>query len=135
SLVQALESQKGEALGMNQKYIEYSVLEREAQSAKQLYDSLMQRAKETGVSGELRASNIRVVDQAERPRSPSSPRVPVNLGLGFMGGMFLAVMLVFVFEYTDSRIKTPEEIKTYLGLPHLGMLPLIPEATKKADGE
>lgn len=128
SLVQALEQQKGEALGMNQKYIEYSVLDREAQSSKQLYDSLMQRAKETGVSGELKTSNIRVVDQAERPRAAASPRTAANLGLGLMGGSFLAVMLVFLIEYTDSRLKTPEEVKTYLGLSHLGMLPMMSKA-------
>lgn len=133
SLVQALEAQKGEALGMNQKYIEYSVLEREAQSSKQLYDSLMQRAKETGVSGELRTSNIRVVDQAEQPRDPSSPRTMVNVGLGFIGGCFLAGLFVFGSEYVDSRIKTPEEIKTFLRLPHLGMLPLVAGKGKSAE--
>lgn len=132
SLVQALEQQKGEALGMNQKFIEYSVLEREAQSSKQLYDSLMQRAKETGVSGELRTSNIRVVDAAERPRSPATPRTTVNLASGLLSGLFLALVLVFLFEYTDSRIKTPEEVKTFLRLPHLGMLPLM--EAKKGEG-
>ena len=53
---------------MNRKGIEYSVLERDVQSSKQLYESLMQRAKETGVSSELKSSNIRVIDKAERPR-------------------------------------------------------------------
>jgi capsular exopolysaccharide synthesis family protein len=125
SLMQALDQQKNEALGMNEKFIEYSVLDREAQSSKQLYDSLMQRAKETGVSGELRTSNIRVVDPAEQPRSPVLPNTRLNLMGGVAGGAFLAVMLALGFDYLDSRIKTPEEIETYLGLPHLGMLPLM----------
>ena len=74
SLSCALGQQKGEALAMNRKGIEYSVLERDVQSSKQIYESLMQRAKETGVSGELKSSNIRVVDEAERPRTPVTPR-------------------------------------------------------------
>src|SRR5207244_6158098 len=45
SLVGALEAQKREALAMNQKAIEYSVLRREAESARQIYDSLLHRAK------------------------------------------------------------------------------------------
>ena len=67
---------------MNRKGIEYSVLERDVQSSKQIYESLLQRAKETGVSGELKTSNIRVVDEAERPRTPVSPRKALNLLLG-----------------------------------------------------
>ena len=59
---------------MNRKAIEYSVLERDVESSRQIYDSLMQRAKETSVAGELKSSNIRVVDRAEVPRQPVSPR-------------------------------------------------------------
>jgi len=132
SLVQALDQQKGEALGMNQKYIEYSVLDRESESSKQLYDSLMQRAKETGVSGELRTSSISVVDPAERPRRPVTPQRGLNMLLGLVGGIFFAVGLVFFFEYLDSHIKTPEDIKTHLGLPSLGMLPITGDQGKNA---
>src|SRR5262249_16419398 len=65
SLQAALEGQKSEALGLNRKGIEYGVLQREAESNKQIYESLMQRTKETGISSELRATNVRVVDPAE----------------------------------------------------------------------
>jgi succinoglycan biosynthesis transport protein ExoP len=131
SLTGALNQQKTEALAMNQKSIEYSVLEREVQSGRQIYDSLMQRSKETGVSGELRTSNIRLVDAAERPQSHAYPQTRLNLMAGAGAGLLLAVLVAVFFEYVDSRIKTPEEIKGYLGLPHLGMLPLM---SKPADG-
>jgi capsular exopolysaccharide synthesis family protein len=134
SLAAALGQQKGEALAMNRKGIAYSVLDREVQSNKQIYESLMQRAKETGVSGELKTSNIRVVDQAERPRVAVSPRKALNLALGFLGGCLLAFGLSFFFEYLDSRIKTPDEIKAHLGLPFLGMVPALP-AKALTDGE
>lgn len=125
SLTTALNQQKGEALSMNRKGIEYGVLERDVQSSKQVYESLLQRAKETGVSGELKTSNIRVVDVAERPRRPVSPQTRMNLLLALAGGSLLACGLVFFFEYLDSRIKTPEEIRHHLGLPYLGMLPAV----------
>jgi capsular exopolysaccharide synthesis family protein len=125
SLTSALNQQKGEALAMNRKGIEYSVLDREVQSSKQMYESLLQRAKETGVSGELKTSNIRVVDQAERPRAPVTPRKALNMMLGVLSGTILALGLAFFFEYLDSRIKTPDELKAHLGLPSLGMVPAL----------
>ena len=60
---------------MNRKGIEYGVLQREVDSNRQIYESLMQRTKETGISSELRASNVRVVDPAEVPRGPISPNI------------------------------------------------------------
>ena len=125
SLIAALNQQKGEAQAMNRKAIDYGVLERDVQSTKQLYESLLQRAKETGVSTELKTSNIRVVDEAERPRTPVSPKKALNLSLALIGGSFLAFGLTFFFEYLDSRIKTPDEITTYLGLASLGMVPAL----------
>lgn len=128
SLVRALETQKQEALGMNRKGIEYGVLQRDAESNRQIYDSLLKRANETGVSGELRTSNIRVVDAAEVPKSPVRPRRAMNMALAVFGGMFVGLGLAFFFDYLDNRIKTPEEIVQYLGMPSLGMIPV--SATK-----
>ena len=125
SLVAALNQQKNDALSMNRKAITYNVLERDMQSNKQIYESLMQRAKETGVSGALKTSNIRVVDPAERPRSPVSPNKQANLLLALVGGGMFAFGLTFFFEYLDSRVKSPEEIKNHLGLPFLGFLPAL----------
>ncbi len=127
SLIGALESQKRDALAMNRKGIEYGVLQREVESSRQIYDSLLQRAKETGVSAELKTSNIRVVDAAERPRKPASPRRALNMLLALFGGGVLGIGLAFFFEYLDNRIKTPDDIKNHLGLPSLGMLPSLSE--------
>jgi succinoglycan biosynthesis transport protein ExoP len=123
SLVGALEEQKGEALSMNRKAIDYSVLARDVESGRQIYESLLQRAKETGVSGELKTSNIRVVDEAEAPLSAVTPRPRLNLGLGAFAGLLLAFGVAFLVEYVDSRLKSPEEIKACLGLAALGIIP------------
>jgi polysaccharide biosynthesis transport protein len=123
SLISALELQKAEALSMNRLAIDYGVLVRDVESAKQIYETLMQRGKETGVAGELRTSNIRIVDAAQRPRSPASPQLQLNVMVGIFGGLILALGVAFLFEYLDSRIKSPEEVKACLGVPSLGMLP------------
>jgi capsular exopolysaccharide synthesis family protein len=131
SLAAALNQQKTEALSMNRKAIDYGVLERDVQSSKEIYNSLLQRAKETGVSGELKTSNIRVVDAAERPRAAVSPNKRQNVLLGLFAGILLACGLVFFFEYLDSRIKTPDEMTAHLGLAHLGMLPAMQQKGDK----
>jgi len=125
SLINALDQQKREALALNRKGIDYSALQRDALSNRQIFESLLQRTKETGISGELKTSNIRVIDVAETPRRPASPNVIANLLLAFFGGLTLAVGIAFFFEYLDNRIKTPDEIKAHLGLPFLGLVPAL----------
>jgi len=124
SLTGALDAQKSEALGLNRKGIEYTVLQREAESNRQLYESLLQRTKETGISGELKSSNIRVVDPAEVPTSPVLPRRSNDLMMALLAGSVLALGLVFLFEYLDNRIKSPQELRA-LNLAFLGMVPRI----------
>jgi capsular exopolysaccharide synthesis family protein len=110
---------------MNRKAIDYGVLARDAESSRQVYNSLMQRAKETGVSGELRSSNIRIIDRAEQPRTPVSPNRTLDILLGIVGGLVLAVAFAFFYEYLDNRLKDPDEIRACLGLAPLGMLPAL----------
>jgi polysaccharide biosynthesis transport protein len=129
SLNGALEQQKGEAMSMNRRAIEYSVLMRDVESSKQVYDSLLQRAKETGISGELRASNVRVVDAAEPSHTPVSPRRTLYLLMGLFGGSVLGIGLAFFLEYLDDRVKTPHQIETELGLPSLGLIPVVSTAS------
>lgn len=125
SLAAALEQQKRDALDLNRKSIDYGVLARDATSNQQIYDSLMQRMKETGVSTELKTSNIHIVDRAEVPASPAFPRTRLNLLLSLVSGSLLGITLAFFFEYVDNRIKNPDEIRQYLGIPYLGMIPAI----------
>ena len=125
SLAEALEQQKREALAMNRKGIEYGVLARDAASNRQIFEALMQRTKETGISGELKTNNIRIVDSAETPRSAINVTVRKNLLFALFGGALLGIAVAFLLEYLDNRIKLPEEIKQHLGLAYLGMLPAL----------
>lgn len=130
SLIGALEQQKHEALALNRKQIDYGVLQRDAATNRQIFDSLLQRTKETGISGELKTTNIRVVDPAETPRAPAYPNRTNNELLALFGGLLVSVGLAFFFEYMDSHIKTPDEIKTHLGIPYLGLVPALDESNR-----
>src|SRR5207249_280465 len=126
-LVSALNAQKEVALAQNRKAIAYGALQRDAASNRQMYDALLQRMKETGVSKELRATNVRIVDAAEVPRSPAGPNTRTDLLLAILVGGVVAVGFVFGVEYLDNRIKSPDEIGTHLRLPCLGLVPAAPD--------
>jgi capsular exopolysaccharide synthesis family protein len=127
SLMRALEQQKQDALALNRRSIDYGALQREAASNRQIFESLMQRTKETGISGELKTSNIRVLDAAETPQFPATPNKKMNTLAAVFGGGVFAIGLAFLFEYLDDRIKSPAEIKSALGIPFLGMVPKVPD--------
>jgi polysaccharide biosynthesis transport protein len=122
-LSRALDEQKSEALRLNRKEITYGVLQRDARSNQEIFQSLLQRTRETGISREQAGRNIRIVDAAQTPSRPVQPKPARNLLLAIFGGGLLAVGLAFFGEYLDKRIKTPEEIRQQLRLPCLGLVP------------
>ncbi len=128
SLQSALNSQKSEALSQNRTGIEFGVLQRDVESNKQIYESLMQRTKETGISGERKSTNIRVIDEAEVPKGPISPNVQRSALMSLVAGLTLSIGLVFFIDYLDSRLKTPQDLKNYLGVPFLGLIPVVPRS-------
>ncbi len=120
----ALHVQKQEANHLNESAIEYNLLKRDAESNRQLYEGLLQKLKEAGVSAGLRSSNIRVVDVARVPTSPSAPNIPRDIVLGIALGLFGGVGLAFVLESLDNTVRTPEEAQIISALPSLGIIPL-----------
>ena len=131
ALDRQLRAQKAESLSQDNVAIGYLALEREAVSNRQLYNDLMSRAKLTGVTGEYKGTNVQVIDPAEMPRVPVLPDHQRDLIFALMTAFLLAVGLAFGMEYLDSRIKTPDDIKAYLGIPFLGLIPVVPQKEKK----
>ena len=127
----ALQRQTGDALALDRAGIEYGVLTREADSARRIYESLLRRADETGITSELQTSGIRIVDEAEVPSRPSRPRRARMVLFGLVGGALLAIALVFFIDYLDNRVKTPEDVRQFLGRPYLGMLPKVSRSGQK----
>lgn len=120
---QAFEEQRAQANVVAEKSVQYGILKREVETNKQLYDGLLQRLKEAGVSAGLKASNIRVVDVAVPPTSPVKPRIVLNLALGFLLGLGSGITLAFVQERVDNTLKSPDDVENFLGVPALGMIP------------
>lgn len=122
-LVQALDKQKVEANTMAERMVEYNILKREAEASKTLYDSLMTKLKEVGISSALQSSNIRVVDPAMIPTYPSRPAKARNIALSFLVGLVGGIGLALMREYLDNTVKTPDDIETLARLPSLAVVP------------
>jgi len=122
-LSKALEEQKKETGAMADRMVQYNILKREAEANKQLYDGLLQKLKEAGISAGLRSSNIRVVDPALVPKSPSKPQKSRNISLAILVGLVGGIGLALLREYLDNTVKNPDDIENLARLPSLAVVP------------
>jgi succinoglycan biosynthesis transport protein ExoP len=125
SLSADLEAQKAAAMDLNRKGIDYSVLQREAESNRQVYESLLQREKELRVIANSRANNVRVLDHAEIPGGPFTPNVSRAWMMAILFGIGLGVAAAFAIDYLDDTVKTPEDVTWRLRLHFLGLVPKV----------
>lgn len=128
-LQKAFEKQKQEALDLNSRSVQYQILKRETDTNKELYNGLLQKLKESGISASLPTNNIVVLDTAEMPRSPFKPQRARNIILSMILGLFGGIGLAFFTEYLDSTIKTPEDIEKKIFMPSLGIVPVHTDTT------
>lgn len=119
----ALDRQKTETNEMAESLVQYNILKRDAEANKQLYEGLLQKLKEASISAGLRSSNIRVVDPAMVPSSPSRPQRSRNIMLAFLVGLVGGVGLALLREYLDNTVKTPDDVEMLARLPSLAVVP------------
>jgi len=124
-LRKAFDQQKNEANTLNSKLVEYSLLRRDYETNQQLYEGLLQKLKEAGISSGLRSSNIHVVDRARPPITPVRPRKSLNLMLSVIVGLALGCALALFNEYLDNSVKIPEDVEQLVNQPVLGIIPAV----------
>jgi polysaccharide biosynthesis transport protein len=122
-LSRTLDEQKVEANLMSERMVQYNILKRDAEANKALYDGLLTKLKEAGISSALQSSNIRVVDPAMIPAYPSRPAKARNVALAFLVGLVGGVGLALLREYMDNTVKTPDDIENLARLPSLAVVP------------
>jgi succinoglycan biosynthesis transport protein ExoP len=126
TLSQNLDAAKVDVQDLSRKNVSYSVLEREAESNRGVYDALLQREKELRVSSTSRANNVRVVDRAEIPGAPLAPTGRRTWLLAVVVGLAAAVGVAYGLDYMNDTVKTPEDVSEHLKLPFLGLVPSVP---------
>jgi capsular exopolysaccharide synthesis family protein len=124
-LAKDLEGQKVQATDLNRKSIDYSVLQREAESNRQVYESLLQREKELRVVSNSRANNVRLLDRAEVPGLPFTPNTRRAWLMALLFGFGIGIAAAFAIDYLDDTVKTPEDVTWRLHLNFLGLVPKV----------
>lgn len=116
---------KSGVLDLRRRSIEYNIIQRDADTNRQLYDALLQRYKEIGVAGGVGVNNISIVDAAETPRKPSSPKLLLNLFVALIAGTVLGVVIALAREQLDQGISDPSSIERELDVPLIGTIPQV----------
>lgn len=119
---------RGGVQDINRKEFELTVLEREVDSNRQIFDMFVRRAKETSISSDLQTPVARVVDVAVVPDRPIKPQKLQMILIAFILGIFVATLAALVLERLDNTLKTSEDVETKLKTPLLTALPLLTDA-------
>lgn len=134
SLQAQVNALKGDVLDLRDRSIQYNILQRELDTTRTLYEGLLQRYKEVGVTGGVAANNISIVDPATPPREPSKPNMLLNMALAALLGLGLGVITALVLEALDESVATPDDVEKKLGVPVLGVVPLLEKGQTTAEG-
>ena len=133
SLYAELEREKRKAKNLTRKSIQFSVLQREVESNKQIYDTLLTRMKETSLTSGLNTSNLKIIDRAEASISPIKPKKKRNILLAIIVGLAMGTGMAFFLEYMDDSIEIPGDIEKHLKIPFLGSLGYIKNPKKDSE--
>jgi capsular exopolysaccharide synthesis family protein len=124
---------KSSYLDLRRRSIQYNIYQQEVDTNRALYDGLLQRFKEIGVAGGVGVNNISIVDIADVPQKPSSPRLFLNLLVSLLAGLGLGALAAFALEQMDEAIADPAEVERRLGLPLLGSVPKVADGAVPRD--
>ncbi|MBX9757154.1 MAG: polysaccharide biosynthesis tyrosine autokinase [Beijerinckiaceae bacterium] len=124
ALAAKLELVKEEVLDIRGRSIEYTILTREVDTARSLYDGVLQQFRELGVAGDVDMNNVSIVDRAQLPRAHDSPSLRINLIIALLFGLVGAAGAIAVREALDDTFKTPDDIEDGLNLIVLGISPV-----------
>ena len=117
---------KGDVLNLRGRSIQYTILQREVDTNRSLYDALLQRYKQIGVAGGVGMAPVSVVDRAQAPTLPFKPNLLINVLLGLGVGLVAGIAGAVGLEFVNDTIKTREDVRRKLSLACLGAVPRTP---------
>lgn len=117
-----LNTTKEELLDVNERFVQYSIMKREVEASRALYEALTSTIKTASVTEETQNVNIWVMREASLPDSPSNQRPRRTVLIGFILALAAAVGLALLVEYFDNTIKTADDIEKRYQLTVLGAI-------------
>ncbi len=99
-------------------------LEREAEAVRSLYESFLNRFKETTETASYQQADGRVLARARVPKDPSSPKSRLIVLAAFAASSIMGVAAAFLLELVSSeRIRGVDDVEQFLGLSVLASVP------------
>lgn len=120
---QVLDDQSKKALELDQMAIRYNVLSRDVASDTATFDSILARLKETSVTRSIPPGFLRMVQEAEVPKSPTKPRAKLVLGAAIPLGFIAGLGIILLLHAFDRSFRTVDEVQDSLGYQVLGVIP------------
>lgn len=133
SIQNLLDTTKSETLNLNEKFVQYSIMKREVDSNRVLYDTLQTNIKQQGVTEQSQSVNIWVIQKATLPGGPAKPNKPVNLLIGLLLGLIAGVGSAFFIDFLDNTINNVQQIEERFGLTVLGSIAEVKGKDKNID--
>jgi capsular exopolysaccharide synthesis family protein len=122
-LLKKVDAEKAEASALNDASLQDALMVREVEGDQALYRNVLGKINEMGVVGGAPSTEVSIIDQAEPPTEPSSPKPMLILASAGAGSLFLGICLAVLLDRFDDTFKTPDEVERSLALPCLGMVP------------
>jgi uncharacterized protein involved in exopolysaccharide biosynthesis len=102
---------------------------REVESSRKLYETFLQRLKETNETQNLQISKLSIIEKPFLPKKPFSPKPKQNFIIALFSSLTLFYALIFYREMNSTVIKTPEALD-HLNIPQIGVLPTVHDIKK-----
>jgi exopolysaccharide transport family protein len=125
SIESSLSQSKGTLVANNSASVKLNELERNAESARTLYQSFLDRFKQTSAQQGIEQSDSRVISRAKLPTKLSSPVWILNLALGLVGAVGVGFGSILLLEMFENRLFTSDQVETLFSLPDLGAIPML----------
>lgn len=123
SLEARVDDLKAQLIGVTRSSVGYNILQREVDTSRVQYDSLLQRLKQLSVENDIGASNVAIIQRADAPLKPFAPNKQQILVIGLLLGLALMCVAAVAAELLDTSIASPESIKSRFAEPLIGVLP------------
>ncbi len=130
NLEELLSSTKSDLLNLNEKFIQYSIMKRDVDANRLVYESLTSSIKREGVTEQSQSVNVWVIKNASLPGAPSKPNKRRSLAIGLLLGLMCGVGCAFLVEYLDNTVKSEKDLESRYGLTVLGSVEKLKEKGK-----
>jgi succinoglycan biosynthesis transport protein ExoP len=119
----SLEEQRAKVFKLKSARDQAGNLQRDVDNAQRSYDSVLARLNTTNLESQSVQANVSVLESATPPDRPSSPRIFTNVVLGGFLAVVLSMVVTFLYERFDRRLRTEAEIEDLLAQPLIGVIP------------